>query len=57
MPIGILFWVLYVLSIVLGLWSTYTPADPLWTRRAGYSVVVWVLIGLLGWSVFGPVVK
>jgi hypothetical protein len=61
MPLGILFWVVYVIAILFGLWSNYeaTPAgqSPVWMRRAGAYLVIWVLIGVLGWEVFGPVVR
>jgi hypothetical protein len=56
MPLGILFWVLYVVAIVFGLWSSYDPAQPLWYRHAGAYAVLWILVGILGWQDFGPVV-
>ena len=57
MPIGIWFWVFYVLAILFGTWLNYEPAQPLWFRRAGAYAVLWLLVGLLGWRVFGSVVK
>jgi hypothetical protein len=57
MPIGILFWVLYVLAVVIGIWGSYEPTQPLWYRRFSGYIVLWILVGILGWSVFGPVVK
>ena len=57
MPLGILFWVIYVIAIIFGVWSNYAPAEPLWYRKAGAYLVLWLLVGMLGWSVFGPVVK
>jgi hypothetical protein len=57
MPLGILFWVVFVISLLFGVWSNYAPADPLWTRRAGAYGVLWLLVGILGWAVFGAVVK
>lgn len=56
MPLGILFWVVYVVAILFGVWSNYAAADPLWTRRAGAYLILWLLVGTLGWEVFGPVV-
>lgn len=52
MPMGILFWVLFVVCF---LFSGYA-AWPL-TRRSGASLAVWILIFLLGWRVFGFVVQ
>jgi hypothetical protein len=57
MPIGILFWVVYVVAILFGLWSNYEANQPLWYRRAGAYLVLWFLVGVLGWRVFGSVVK
>jgi hypothetical protein len=57
MPIGILFWTVYVIAIIFGLWSNYNPQQPLWYRAAGAYLVIWLLVGILGWSVFGPVVR
>ena len=57
MPLSIWFWVIYVIAILLGGWSNYEPAQPLWYRRAGAYLVLWALVGMLGWATFGPVVK
>ena len=56
MPIGILFWVIYVIAILFGVWSNYDAANELWFRRAGAYLVLWILVGIIGWRVFGPVV-
>jgi membrane protein YdbS with pleckstrin-like domain len=57
MPLGILFWVVYVIAILFGLWSNYDATQPLWIRHAGAYMVLWLLVGVLGWEVFGPVVR
>jgi hypothetical protein len=57
MPLGILFWTIYVIAILFGIWSNYEAGQPLWVKRAGAYGVLWLLVGFLGWSVFGPVVK
>ena len=57
MPLSILFWVIYLMSIVFGWWGFYEPAQPLWYRRFGGYVTLWILVGVLGWQVFGPAVK
>lgn len=56
MPIGVLFWVLYVVAIIFGFWSNY-DGQPLWYRRASAYAVLWLLVGILGWHAFGSVVK
>ena len=57
MPLGILFWVIYVVAIIFGLWSNYNPAQPLWYRTAGAYAILWVLVGILGWHAFGPLIR
>lgn len=57
MPLGILFWVLYVVAIIFGIWVSYEPNQPVWFRRAGSYLIVWILIGILGWATFGPAVR
>jgi len=57
MPIGILFWVLMILWLVFGLY---------WNRRdlrggnygvVGGDLILFVLLGLLGWRIFGAVLQ
>lgn len=52
MTLAILYWVLYIVSIVFGFWSTG------WNVKAfGGSFVVFVLLFILGWAVFGAPIK
>lgn len=63
MPMGILFWVLMILWLLFGLgWGFWcygaTPDD---ARKmygwCGGSLLLFILLGLLGWKVFGPVLQ
>jgi hypothetical protein len=56
MPKGILFWVLMILWLLFGLW-TYWPAPGAGWSPAGGHLLLWVLLGLLGWQVFGKPVQ
>jgi hypothetical protein len=55
MKIGLLFWILMLVWLVFGVWA-YWPvsgavvAYPL----VGGNLLLLVLVGLLGWKVFGP---
>lgn len=49
MSIGLLFWILMIVSFVFSAWTTW-PAG--W-RGAGPSLLVYVLLFLLGWAQFG----
>ena len=62
MPAGIWFWIIYVLCVVFGLWAWWPAAPPqgqAWGgfRPLGGILVIFILIGLLGWEVFGPPLK
>lgn len=54
MSAGIWFWIIYVISILFcGYWLW-----PFGTDRWGWpSLVIFVLIGLLGWGVFGAPIR
>ena len=53
----LLFWVIYIISVLVGGWSLYEPGQPLWYKRAGGYFILWVLVGLLGWAVFGAAIR
>jgi hypothetical protein len=51
MNIGLLFWVLMILTVVFSLFTAPRPFNAIsW----GGSLLVFVLLALLGWRVFGP---
>jgi hypothetical protein len=57
MSAGIWFWIIYVLCVIFGMWSEW-PAGPNGNYRPlGGRFAVFVLLGLLGWGVFGPPIK
>jgi phosphate/sulfate permease len=59
MKIGLLFWILMLLWLVFGLWM-YWPAStgtPLAFGLIGGNLLLFLVIGLLGWKVFGSPVQ
>jgi TctA family transporter len=52
MNLQLLFWVLYLIALVFSLYQNRT-AIPAW---AGGSLIQFILIGVLGWAVFGAAV-
>lgn len=53
MSTGLLFWIIMLLLLILGFVAYWPRAGaPYWPM--GFSFVVWVLLALLGWKVFGP---
>jgi hypothetical protein len=54
MSISLLFWILYILALVFSMWANW-PANGAF-RPLGAPLLVFVLIGLLGWKVFGAAV-
>lgn len=60
MGAGVWFWILFVVFVILGLffsWPYDTNAPGARFRPFGFGVVVLILIGLLGWGVFGPPIR
>ncbi len=53
----LLFWILMLLWLVLGAWAEWTPGQPYPMRRLPGSILLFVLLGLLGWRVFGAAVR
>jgi hypothetical protein len=57
MPLGILFWVIYIISLVFNMWASQVPGQPFTYRQWGGSLLFYVLVGILGWKVFGAAVS
>ncbi len=60
MPIGILFWMLMILWFIFGMWWNW-PADSSAGPRAfgpiGGNFLLFVLLFIIGWKLFGFVVQ
>jgi len=54
MTLGLLFWMLVILTFIFGLFTNWpgSPATPY--RPVINTFLVFVLVVLLGWQVFGP---
>jgi membrane protein implicated in regulation of membrane protease activity len=52
MSLQIAFWVVAIIAFLVGVKSRYSPAEPAWSF--GNTLILFVLILLLGWQVFGP---
>ena len=57
MPLAVAFWILFLLAIVFGFWGTTWPGNDGMYVHFGGKLVIFILVGLLGWRVFGPAVK
>ena len=57
MTLAVLFWVLMVVSLVLGFWVEYVPGQPFPFRAGAHSLLLWVLLAILGYAQFGGLVK
>ncbi len=54
MTIQLLFWVIFVVSLLFGGYSNRAGEKfGAWLRN---DLIFWILIGLLGWQVFGPAI-
>jgi len=54
---GLLFWVVWVICLLAWLGVTFLPQGRLYAGAVGGGAIELILSGLLGWAVFGPVVK
>lgn len=54
MSIGLLFWILMILCLFYGVW---TNRETGWNWGLGMPLLQWVLIALLGWQVFGAMIR
>lgn len=57
MPIGILFWVLMLLWFFFGLWVGREDFQAGKYGFFGSSLLLFVLLALIGWRLFGPVLQ
>ena len=56
MTMALLFWLLMVLWLVGYTWVGW-PRDPATRPLFASSMLLWVLLALLGWGVFGSPIK
>lgn len=52
MSIGLLFWIIMVVWLLFGAYTNRATLGA-W---AGSGLMLWVLLALLGWRVFGPAI-
>jgi hypothetical protein len=57
MSLSVWFWLFYVLSIVFAIWREYEPGKAYAWYRGSWYVFVYILLGLLGWKVFGSPIQ
>jgi hypothetical protein len=50
--IGLLFWVIMIIGLLFGIYTNRAAPLP-WVSN---SLVLWILLALLGWAVFGAAV-
>lgn len=51
------FWLLMVLALFFGLWSDYVSGQPYPIRRGTFSLLLFLILVILGWQVFGAPVQ
>ena len=57
MPLSIFFWILMLLWLVLGLWTSWPGQPGLPYGPLGSNLLLFILLLLLGWAVFGAAVR
>ena len=53
MSFELLFWILMLLWLVFGWWYNYVPGQPYPVRQGAWSFLLFILLAILGWKVFG----
>lgn len=58
MQISVLWWVVYTIWVVLGLWNNWPAAGSGVEKARGMGgvLVLYGLVGALGWKCFGPAI-
>jgi hypothetical protein len=58
MSANIWFWLLWVLTLIFGGWSMnpWQPAPQSWAPFGSW-LILFILIGILGWGVFGSPIR
>ena len=54
---GLLFWVIWVICVLVWAGVNFGGFGGAYGRMTGGGVIEFILFGLLGWQVFGPVIK
>ena len=54
MTLGLAFWILMLLWLVLGAWQSWP--EPKWPVLGG-SLLLFILLVILGWHAFGPPIR
>ena len=57
MPIGYIFWGLMIIWLVFGLVAWQAPERLAGFGLVGNSLLVFLLLAMLGWQVFGAAIK
>lgn len=60
MQIGLVFWILMLVWLVFGFWINWPAngsADPVAYGLIGGNLLLFLVVALLGWKVFGSPVK
>jgi hypothetical protein len=55
MSIGLCYWILMLVWLVFGIWSNWPAAGGV--RSLGGPFLLFILLVLLGWKVFGPPIQ
>jgi hypothetical protein len=53
MSIGFLFWLIMILWLLLGVWQGRPSTGPWNWYPLGGTIILWILLFMLGWHVFG----
>ncbi len=55
MSMAILYWIVFIVALIFGGLGYNRAPEARWST--GYSLVLWLLLGLLGYKVFGSPIQ
>lgn len=54
MSLGLLFWIVYLIVVLVGAWGVYAPDN---RKPISIHFAYMLLVGIVGWSEFGFIVS
>lgn len=57
MSLGLMYWILMLVWLVFGIWSSWPTLRTGGFRAGGGTFLLFILLLILGWHAFGPPIK
>ncbi|MGD0950730.1 MAG: hypothetical protein ABSA52_25385 [Candidatus Binatia bacterium] len=57
MQLGLAFWIIMLLWLVLGFWWSWPQAQNGFYGPMGNTLLLFILFGIVGWKILGPPIR